>query len=511
MIVISLMSPMEILNNGRLYRCRVNALSMREGAYMRQRLIVLLILVQMGAWVGLPAAAEPPPLVTSYPNTTTAILVGPLTPAAADLFTTTQLTLGRQHADAYPENPHDLLGSNFYDLALVLYHIYYRTSDPYWLVKARQVAIAHRDQWNIQALHRCLEGVPFDWNVCGQFPSPRNMSMMGIAVLAAESGDAEASRLLDLYGDFVALKSMQDLYQDPRETGYVLMALAASVALGHTRHLWLAQTMLNTILIGTRGQEPSGRFPSFAQWNAGQEDCPYPYGTAFMQGLMNEALILYDRVIGDARIIPALQRSLDWLWTQWVPTDEFPSGPGRGTGQAFQYSDWPYISSHCGIGYYTTPNLTGLILLGFGYLDDARGVEVLQGFETKSLKEIWGVKQFSQMYRSASQYFGYAGGVATTPGVILTVTTTAPVTIGFTHGRGVDDDWIGLYRAGEPDAQQYLDWKYVNNQQVYPVPPVPMEGTVNLTPPGPGQYEARMYADDGFTVMLGQSAVFDFR
>jgi hypothetical protein len=67
-----------------------------------------------------------------------------------------------------------------------------------------------------------------------------------------------------------------------------------------------------------------------------------------MDGLAMEALILYDEVIGDPRILPSIERCLQWTWgTQWVDA-----------ARAFLYADITSGSVN------TNPyaNLNGLLL-----------------------------------------------------------------------------------------------------------------------------------------------------
>jgi hypothetical protein len=393
-----------------------------------------------------------------------------------------QLTEGEFYAEGFPEDPDDIAASNFYDLALALYTIYYRTGDVAWRTKARTVAQAWRDDpWNTQ-----LE--------------PRNFSSLGLAILALEAGDAEAARIVDEQ----ARKSeyLWPTYGEARETAYSLMAmLAAWVVAGwpasdlsippqpdppsselfidklvvtedqpvtiswdvtaptqpqdvillvpqatgvpdwgyafyteglltgtktvtapllttaselyelryyradltvratgpvvrvvsRYNHRMSAQTMLESILAG---QQPDGRWE-----NPAGELVPVPYTLNYMNGLLMEALVLYYRVIGDARILPAVRNCLEWTWTtQWVPS-----------AQAFQYAnvDEGTVS--------TTPyaNLNGLLLPAWGYAyaktGEARyrdrGQQILVGLVDIGGGEILGVKQFAQLFRSSSRWF----------------------------------------------------------------------------------------------------------
>jgi hypothetical protein len=127
----------------------------------------------------------------------------------------------------------------------------------------------------------------------------------------------------------------------------------------------------------------------------------------YMNGILMEALIMYDRGIGDPRILPAMRKAVDWTWsTQWVAA-----------AQGFHYADrvvpnWADTTPF--------PNLNGLLLPAWGHLyantGDPRyldqGNKILKGLVEVGGQQIWGVKQFTQMFRSSSRYLGY---VALTP------------------------------------------------------------------------------------------------
>lgn len=72
-------------------------------------------------------------------------------------------------------------------------------------------------------------------------------------------------------------------------------------------------------------------------------------------------------------------------------------------------------------------------------------------------------------------------------------------------------DWIGLYPEGAPDGtagnpkQGAVEWKYVNCSQTAGLPANYGECTFTM-PPTPGNYEFRMYANDG-NVRMGTYAI----
>ena len=88
----------------------------------------------------------------------------------------------------------NILGSNYYDLALSLCRIYYRTGDPYWRDKARFVARTWRDASHNRNLAAWLAG---DWSLGCCIVNGRGMATLGLAVLALESNDQEAARIVN--------------------------------------------------------------------------------------------------------------------------------------------------------------------------------------------------------------------------------------------------------------------------------------------------------------------------
>jgi hypothetical protein len=304
----------------------------------------------------------------------------------------TLLDQGRRYAGQFPERWDDLVSSNYYDLALVLYTAYHRSQDPYWLEQARRVARTWRDSENNRAIAAYLEG---DWSRGSLVPPPRGMSTLGLALLALEAGDPEARRTVHLHarlieqrwvdsgGDYGLGNAVMPM-GDPREAGYGLTALVASTLLGED-HTPAARRLLDAILAR---QNASG------QWQ-GWVEGGHVYTNNFMTGILMEALALYDRVLGDARIVPAIERAIGWTWsTQWMASI-----------QSFKYDA-------AGSDPTPAPALNGLFLAGWAHAlartgkstYRSQGEQILNGLVDRGLDEIWGVKQFSQVYRSSGQF-----------------------------------------------------------------------------------------------------------
>src|SRR5215831_15640870 len=78
----------------------------------------------------------------------------------------------------------------------------------------------------------------------------------------------------------------------------------------------------------------------------------------------------------------------------------------------------------------------------------------------------------------------------------------AKITVAVANGPGNPKDWVGLYAAGAPDnSTNFLAWVYLNGTQTAPSTGV-KSATVTMTAPNTnGSYEARFYANDGYTVL----------
>jgi hypothetical protein len=324
-----------------------------------------------------------------------------------------QTHLGRLYADTFPAFPKDLVGSNFYDLALALYHIHYRTGDPYWKDKARTVARAWRDDPLNQNIGPSLTGVPGR-----EVPAPHAYSTLGLAIYALEAADADARRIVNdqarLGVKYCGVFDARNC--DMREGAYSLMAMLTATALGDD-HRDDARRMLESFLAG---QKADGRWENVDL--CALNGCPDPlvpatyYTLNYMAGLVMEALILYDRVLGDPRILPALAHCLQWTWTtQWVAP-----------AHAFKYAN--LTSGSVNTNPY--PNLNGLLLPAWGYVYAktrdhtylTQGDQILKGLVEVGTKQVWQLKQFTQLFRSSSQYLGYvaiAGASLSTPPPML--------------------------------------------------------------------------------------------
>ena len=88
--------------------------------------------------------------------------------------------------------------------------------------------------------------------------------------------------------------------------------------------------------------------------------------------------------------------------------------------------------------------------------------------------------------------------VSAYPGTNLTVTASS--------GPANTTDWVGLFAAGAPNSA-YLDWRYLNGTMTPPASGVATGTMMFSVPVAPGNYEFRLFARNGFTLLATSTAV----
>lgn len=178
-----------------------------------------------------------------------------------------------------------------------------------------------------------------------------------------------------------------------RETAYLIHAYLAAEDLGFTRHRNL-ETAVNFAL------------GHLDQWT-GRKTAPFV--KPFMVGLTFEALINYYEHTGDARVLPAVKQSADWLWdNMWNPSLEaFPyiycrpgsNNPDCGQAPSSESADLNLLIA---TAYSWLYRMTGEQV----YLQ--RGDAIFSG----GVRHAWlgNGKQFSQNYRWSFDFFRYREG-----------------------------------------------------------------------------------------------------
>jgi hypothetical protein len=279
----------------------------------------------------------------------------------------------------------DNYSANFYDRAMIYYVWWARTGNATYRTRADQLALNHRAY---------LESVNLR-------PQPYLAMIDGVAVHALLTGDTRSVQAVRGVADFysapgswwaAAVGDTLNADVDPRSTARVLNTTldAWYITPAGSARDELANR-LRTLLPKVLGsQRATGVYPAPSQCG---------FDKPFMSGMVNEALVRYHTVFEpDARILPVVRRSVDYLWTNaWVSS-----------ASAFRY-----LMGSCN-GEGTTPaaDLNNLIVTGFGFVakqtGDAayltRGDAVFAG----GVQGAWltGSKQFNQQYTSSYRYLG---------------------------------------------------------------------------------------------------------
>jgi hypothetical protein len=350
------------------------------------------------------------------------LLVGPVAPIGSTAYDKLALTQGAIYRDSWPSLVGDVVGSNYYDLALSLYLLYARTGDTSFRDKARAIAEDYRDLYLNQNINGYLNG-----NYSLEVLSPRSFATLGMAIYVLEHGDAAGSgrSMAQIVDDQARLgaRNFSPFTNDARESAYALMAMLASTVIGAGDHRADALTALNGFL-AAQSRDGSGSQPNGCWQNidSGSLVPARYYILNYMQGLVMEALIIYDRVIGDARIVPALQKCVAWEWTtQWVPAVP-TSSPAFG---AFQYAN--ITSGEVSTNAYS--DLNGLLLPAWGHLYaktgnaayKTQGDVILSSMVTGDSQPavpgsgIYSIKQFGQEFRSSPRYPGFTSSSLAAP------------------------------------------------------------------------------------------------
>jgi hypothetical protein len=275
--------------------------------------------------------------------------------------------------------------ANYYDRAMIYYVWWARTGNATYRTRADQLAINHRTY---------LESVSLR-------PQPYMAMIDGVALHALLTGDARSAQAVRGVADFYSAPGTYwatvvgdtlNADVDARGTARILNTtldawFIAPVGPARDELANRLRTLLPKVL---RSQRANGVYPSISECG---------FDKPFMSGMLNEALIRYHTAFeADSRILPMVQRSVDYLWANaWV------SSAG-----AFRY-----IMGSCN-GQSTAPaaDLNNMIVTGFGFVgrqtNDAsyfsRGDAVFSG----AVYGAWlgGSKQFNQQYTSSYRYLG---------------------------------------------------------------------------------------------------------
>ena len=275
---------------------------------------------------------------------------------------------------------------NYYDRAYIYYAAWVRTGDPEYWRRGTAMAVDYRrnylekNDYNASAHWAMLDGVAAHYELTGDEASRTAVGRVadvlsapyyleGLGKTNAEMENRMQARVLHSF--------------------VVARALAAPTALSPA---WAprARDALTKIL---KTQAKDGAYRLTGPIN----QCGY--NKPFMVGLLNQALIQYhDRFEPDPRILPAVRKSLDYMWARdWRPRE-----------RAFVYLDGPCGGSGVGV----SPDLNNLLISGYAWYAQKSGNDVYRRradaiFAGADGTYLDGSKQFNQQYSTAHNYIGY--------------------------------------------------------------------------------------------------------
>jgi hypothetical protein len=227
----------------------------------------------------------------------------------------------------------DVMGEDYYDRALALTQAHLLTGSGDALSGALHLARLWRDAYgnDLDLNAKVLKG---EWWTPGKdnIPPPRGFSTLGLAVLAHQ-GDAKARQVVINHaghGADMLRYERQSGFVSGRETAYSLMALLAAHTLGVTTVQTPIDGLVNVdaYLRSAVDWLLAARTAHGGQaWLSTNPDmmAAGPFLMTYMIGLLMESLALYDEIIGDSRIVPALEAATQWLWLHQFhpPTNGF--------------------------------------------------------------------------------------------------------------------------------------------------------------------------------------------
>ncbi|PVE22118.1 hypothetical protein DC522_22665 [Microvirga sp. KLBC 81] len=294
--------------------------------------------------------------------------------------------------------------ANYYDRAEIFYNWYNRTDDSSYLTKANALALDYRKKY-LEANNYSMSA---HWS-----------QIAGVALHYLATGD-EASH--------IAVGKVADQFANPWYTDNLgnLNAEMDNRIQARTLEAFLYAKKINAPSVGVPNIQPNGEdwgVPGGNNWDALLQssldkilssqgaDGGYHFAQGgvvpFMTGLLNDTLIdYYTNYKADSRILTAVKKSLDYLWTHtW---DE--------ASQSFMYVEKP---NSFGEVPEPAPDLNNMISSGFGWVYKMtgdttykeRGDKVFAGGVNGAWLE--GSKQFNEQYTSSLKYLAYTLGDGT--------------------------------------------------------------------------------------------------
>jgi hypothetical protein len=276
---------------------------------------------------------------------------------------------------------------NYYDRALIYYAFWVRSGNPEYFRRASLLAVNYRRDYLEKNNYRSsphwsqLEGLEQHYLLTGD-----EASRTAVGRVAAEFSQGYFAKLSD---------HTVSPWMESRIQARVLQSFLLAWRVQASGPIWTSLLDAGlTKILSTQSADGSYRFP-----NTCNESLNY------MNGMLNDVLIKYYRGYRrDSRIPDAIRRSLDFLWTQWMPSQ----------------AGFTYISADClnlsgvWVGLRTAaPDLNNFIVTGFSwygrYASDAsysqKAELIFSGGVNRAFLQ--GSKQFNEEYSASFRHLGF--------------------------------------------------------------------------------------------------------
>ncbi len=157
---------------------------------------------------------------------------------------------------------------------------------------------------------------------------------------------------------------------------------------------------------------------------------------------------------------------------------------------------WSYLDGH------TTPPTQGLVAATLQFLAPvAAGTYEIRAFAGNTFNRLAASGPLSVTPSPATIAVN-----GTTPPTGVTVPPASTLALQVTDGPGNPADWIGLFRASDPDASP-LTWQYLNGSTAPPAVGLTAASLTVTLPADTGTYEVRLFADGSYNRLATSSAV----
>lgn len=280
-------------------------------------------------------------------------------------------------------------GGNYYDRGLIYYAQCERLANPLYCVRGDAIVLDYRRKYLAANAYKA---------------SPHWSQLDGVAVHYWKSGD-DSSRIAVVRTAYQMSVTLPWLrtgnYTDARQQARALTAALLAIQVNATNTpygghaTWPAALDAGiTNILSQQSADGAWRYPV--------NTCDLSLN--YMGAMLADAFIrLYETYRQDPRFPVAIEKTADFLWTQWRPNDAVPS---------FNYYEKLCVNQHGTGGPTATPDLTGLYTTLFAWLakrnptkyrakSDAVFAAAMQGLYPQ------GSKQFNQGFAYSWRAVGY--------------------------------------------------------------------------------------------------------